>query len=141
MNMKLWIIIAISTLLLENKTDEFSVNFKTDTDEFSLDVSAIKSTSWNIYIPDEADKNKLIPMNYTIKKDGVFRTILLDDIKMNEFIDFANVDWEKTNKVKLMKEGAKDIKIERDEENKTIRFTQKKGTFLAEKEEITVTWK
>ena len=141
MNMKLWIIIAISTLLLENKTDEFSVNFKTDTDEFSLDVSAIKSTYWNIYIPDEADKNKLIPMNYTIKKDGVFRTILLDDIKMNEFIDFANVDWEKTNKVKLMKEGAKDIKIERDEENKTIRFTQKKGTFLAEKEEITVTWK
>lgn len=141
MNMKLWIIIALSTLLVENKTDEFSVTFKTDTDEFSLNVSSIKSTYWNIYIPDDSDKNKLIPMNYTITKDGIFRTILLDDIKMNEFINFTNVDWEKTNKVKLLKEGAKDIRIERDEENKTIRFTQKKGKMISEEEEITVKWK
>jgi len=141
MNMKLWIIIALSTLLLENKTDEFSVTFKSETDEFSLNVSAIKSTYWNIYIPDEADKNKLIPMNYTITKEGIFRTILMNDLKMNEFIDFTNVDWEKTNKIKLLKEGAKDIRVERDEANKTIRFTQKKGKMITDKEEITVKWK
>ncbi|NJO91541.1 MAG: hypothetical protein HC831_23205 [Chloroflexia bacterium] len=139
--MKLWIIIAISTLMLENKTDEFTVTFKTNTETFSFDVSAIKSTYWNIYIPDEADKNKLIPMNYTISKDGIFRTILFNDIKMNEFINFTDVDWEKTDKVKLLKEDAKDIKIERDDENKTIRFKQKKGKMIPEEEEITVKWK
>jgi hypothetical protein len=141
MNMKLWIIIAISTLMLENKTDEFTVTFKTNTETFSFDVSAIKSTYWNIYIPDEADKNKLIPMNYTITKDGIFRTILLNDIKMNEIINFTDVDWEKTDKVKLLKEDAKDIKIERDEENKTLIFKQKKGKMIPEGEEVTVKWK
>jgi hypothetical protein len=141
MNMKLWIIIAISTLMLENKTDEFTVTFKTNTETFSFDVSAIKSTYWNIYIPDEADKNKLIPMNYTIKKDGIFRTILFNDIKMNELINFADVDWEKTDKIKLLKDGAKDIKVERDEENKTLKFKQKKGKLIADGEEITVKWK
>ncbi len=141
MNMKLWIIIAISTLMLENKTDEFTVTFKTNTETFSFDVSAVKSTYWNIYIPDEADKNKLIPMNYTITKDGIFRTILFNDIKMNEIIDFTDVDWENTDKVKLLKEDAKDIKIERDEENKTLRFKQKKGKMIPEGEEVTVKWK
>ena len=141
MNMKLWIIIAISTLLLENKTDEFTVTFKTNNEAFSFDVSSIKSTYWNIYIPDEADKNKLIPMNYTITKDGIFRTILMNDIKMNEFINFTNVDWGKTDKVKMLKEGAKDLKIERDDENKTIRFKQKKGKMIGDGEEITVKWK
>ncbi len=141
MNMKLWIIIAISTLVLENKTDEFSITFKSDTDVYTLDVSAIKSTYWNIYIPDESDKNKLIPMNYTITKEGIFRTILLNDLKMNEFINFTDVDWEKTNKVKLLKKGAKDLRINRDEENKTLSFSQKKGEMITDDEEITVKWK
>lgn len=141
MNMKLWIIIAISTLLLENKTDEFTITFKSEAETFSFDVSEMKSTYWNIYIPDEADKNKLIPMNYTITKDGVFRTILMNDIKMNEIIDFANMDWEKADKIKLLKDGAKDIKIERDEKNKVLKFKQKKGKLIGENEEISVKWK
>ena len=141
MNMKLWIIIALSTLLLENKTDEFSINFKTDTEEFVFEVSAIKSTYWNIYIPDEADKNKLIPLNYTINKEGVFKTILMGEIKMQEIIDFTGVDWNKVSKVKLLKEGSKDIQIERFDDKKMIRFSQKKGDLIPENEEVTVSWK
>jgi len=139
--MKLWIIIALSTLLLENKTDEFSITFKNETEEFKLDVSSIKSTYWNIYVPDEADKNKLIPINYTITKDGIFRTILMGDLKMNEFVNFNGVDWEKVTKIAPVKEGAKDILIERDDKNKTIRFIQKNGDMITDKEEITVSWK
>ncbi|MDF1548744.1 MAG: hypothetical protein P1P88_13050 [Bacteroidales bacterium] len=140
MNMKLWIIIALSTLLLENKTDKFTITFKSDNEEFKLDVSAIKSTYWNIYIPDEADKNKLIPLNYMMSKEGVFRTILMGELKMNEFINFNGVDWDKTNKVGMLQEGAKDINIERLDDKKMIRFSQKNGKLIGDKEEITVTW-
>lgn len=140
MNMKLWIIIALSTLLLENKTDKFTITFKSDNEEFKLDVSAIKSTYWNIYIPDEADKNKLIPLNYMMSKEGVFRTILMGELKMNEFINFNGVDWDKTNKVGMLQEGAKDINIERLDDKKMILFSQKNGKLIGDKEEITVTW-
>lgn len=139
--MKLWIIIALSTLILENKTDEFTITFKTDTDEFSVEVNSMKSTFWNLYIPDESDKNKLIPINYKIDKDGLFKTVLLGDIKMNEFINFSGVDWDKADKVKLQKEGATDINIIRDEDKKTLQFSQKDGGLIANKEEIIVTWK
>ncbi len=140
MNIKLWIIIAMSTLLVENKTDEFTISFDKPNDSFTLKASAIKSTYWNVYIPDEADKNKIIPINYTISKNGVFKTILLNDVRMNEFVEFNNVNWDKINSIKLLKDKGGKIKIKRNEKEKTIRLSSNNSDFFSDNEEVTIKW-
>lgn len=138
--MRLWIIIAISTLLVENKADEFSISFNTPKDDFTIQASAIKSTYWNIYVPDEGDKHKLIPINYTISKDGIFKTILLNEIKMSEFVDFNNVNWDKTKTIRLLKNNAPNISIKRNEKEKTIKLVSAKSDLFADNEEVVIKW-
>ncbi len=140
MNIKLWIIIAISTLLVENKTDEFSIHFQNPDDEFSIESSFIKSTYWNVYVHDEADKQKMIPINYIISKDGVFKTILLNDVMLNTFVEFDGVNWAKVNKIKLLKDGEGDIKISRNEKDSTIVLTQRRGKLFNDNEKIIIKW-
>ncbi len=140
MNMKLWIIIAISTLMVENKTDEFSINFKSQTDEFTIKANAIKATYWNVYVPDEADKQKIIPINYNISKKGKFKTILFDEIKMNEFVNFNDVNWNNVNRIKLHKKGESDILVLRNDRENKIILKQKRGSMITDNEVITIQW-
>ncbi len=140
MNIKLWIIIAISTLLVENKTDEFSITFKTPSEEFTIESGAIKSTYWNAYVQDDSDKHKVVPINYTISKSGVFKTILLNDVMLNKFVQFENVNWAKINKIKLLEDGESYIRVSRDEKNKTIILSQKRGKLFDDNEQIIIKW-
>ena len=60
---------------------------------------------------------------------------------MSEFVNLNGIDWEKVTKITMVKEGEKDINIERFKDQKMIRFSQKKGNLILDKEEITLTWK
>ncbi len=138
--MKLWIIIAVSTFLVGNKTDEFSITFKTPDDEFTIYSSSIKATYWNVYVRDDVDKKKLVPINYTVSKDGVFKTILLNDVMMNKFVQFDGVDWNKTKSINLLKAGEGKIKVTRNLKDSSIVLTQKKGEFFVDNESIIIKW-
>jgi hypothetical protein len=146
MDMTFWYILILVTNLSEPFSDEFTFKTVTGGKTTTYHIYNFDDDLWVIDYPDKNDpeKKKTKPLNFHIERKNVLKTLMeggRNPISLDKIFVIENVDWKKTNELKvikeLQKEGWTSILVKRN--TNAFSLSQKTG-MLKEYSEISVKW-
>ncbi len=139
-----WYIVMLVTNLSEPHTKDFHLKLSEGGDTNDIHVYHLLGDVWNMDFPFAGSATNTIPLNFKIKDKNILFTILENEepIALDQFFEIKNVDWEKTEEIKvnelLRVDKATPVLVKRNANG--FDLSQQKG-FLQHYAMIGVSWK